>query len=187
MKRKIVARRFWVAAGLSMLMLMPSVPAFARDRDDRGKGDDHRRREVVVVGHDRYHYRDGRFYRPGWFGLEFSIGTPPFGAVVTRLPFGYRTIVVADAPYYYYDNVYYRPCPGGYAVVPQPVVVAAPAPVEVQPQAGYGQTITINVPNGSGGFTPVTLVRQGNGYVGPQGEYYPGNPSVDQLRALYGK
>jgi hypothetical protein len=50
-----------------------------------------------------------------------------------------------------------------------------------------GQTITVNVPNSNGSFTPVKLVKYQGGYIGPQGEYYPGNPTVDQLRVLYGK
>jgi hypothetical protein len=44
----------------------------------------------------------------------------------------------------------------------------------------------VNVPNSKNGFTPVKLVKQGNGYIGPQGEFYPGHPTVDQLKALYG-
>ena len=33
----------------------------------------------------------------------------------------------------------------------------------------------------------VTLKRSGNGFVGPQGEYYADNPTVEQLKVLYGK
>jgi hypothetical protein len=47
--------------------------------------------------------------------------------------------------------------------------------------------VTVNVPNTNGSFTPVTLIKQKDGYIGPQGEYYPGNPTVDQLKVLYGK
>jgi hypothetical protein len=137
----------------------------------------------VVVNHNRYDYRDGRFFRTGWFGLRIAIGVPPAGIIVSFLPSGHRTMVVRGATYYYYDNVYYRDCPGGYVVVPQPVVVAN-SPVVVQPQ---GETVTINVPNSNGSFTPIILVKQGNGYIGPQGEYYAGNPTVMQLRTLYGR
>ncbi len=35
--------------------------------------------------------------------------------------------------------------------------------------------------------TAVTLKRAGTGYVGPQGEYYSDNPTVEQLKVLYGK
>ena len=172
---------------LGLILVMPSANAFARDRD-RSRGHKHGREEIIV-GHDRYHYHDGRFYRPSWFGFEFSVVTPPFGAVVSFLPFGYRTIVVAGAPYYYYNGVYYRSCPSGYLVVPQPVLTpeAVSGPIVARSYASAPGTVTINVPNANGSFTPVTLVKQGNGYIGPQGEYYSGNPTVDQLKALYGK
>jgi hypothetical protein len=65
--------------------------------------------------------------------------------------------------------------PNGAYVVVQP-------PQQVQPLG----VLTINVPNSRGGYTAVNLSRSGGGYVGPQGEYYPNTPSVEQLRALYG-
>lgn len=49
------------------------------------------------------------------------------------------------------------------------------------------EAVTINIPNSNGGYTAVKLARYKDGYKGPQGEYYPGHPTVDQLRALYGK
>ncbi|MBF0570308.1 MAG: glycine zipper 2TM domain-containing protein [Candidatus Omnitrophica bacterium] len=70
---------------------------------------------------------------------------------------------------------------------PAPVIVTQPAPVFV-PSATYsGDTITINVSNSNGGYTAVVLKRSGNGYVGPQGEYYDQIPSEAQLQAMYGK
>lgn len=68
---------------------------------------------------------------------------------------------------------------------PAPVVVAQPAPV---PSTTYsGDTATVNVPNSNGGYTAVVLKRSGNGYVGPQGEYYDQVPTTAQLQAMYGK
>lgn len=73
-------------------------------------------------------------------------------------------------------------------VVPVPAAApVAPAPAEIMTETPPGQLITVNVPNSNGSFTPVKLVKYKDGYVGPQGEYYPGNPTVDQLRVLYGK
>lgn len=148
-------------------------------------------------GHgDRYYWHEGRWHRQRWFGPDVIITSLTIGALVEGLPFGYRTTIVSGVPYYYYDKVYYRPCPGGYVVVPAPVV----SPVVVAPSVTYtpaattqtqsatsGQTVTINIPSSKGGYMSVTLVKQGNGYIGPQGEYYEGNPTVDQLRVLYGK
>ena len=74
---------------------------------------------------------------------------------------------------------------------PQEVVVAQPAQVVVAqtpPSTTYsGDTATVNVPNSNGGYTAVVLKRSGNGYVGPQGEYYDQIPTTAQLQAMYGK
>ncbi|MGE5197208.1 MAG: DUF6515 family protein [Deltaproteobacteria bacterium] len=142
-----------------------------------------RRHESFRARGRTYYYDHDRFYLP-FFNLGFFIVAPPIGAVVSILPAGHRTIVVGGLNYYYYDNVYYRPCPTGYIVVPRPVMNSNVAVVPT-PES-YGQTVTINIPNSNGSYTAVTLTRRGNGYVGPQGEYYSGRPTVDQLRALYG-
>jgi len=74
---------------------------------------------------------------------------------------------------------------------PQQVIVAQPAGVVVAqtpPSVTYaGDTVTVNVPNSNGGYTAVVLKRSGNGYVGPQGEYYDQIPTTAQLQAMYGK
>jgi len=73
---------------------------------------------------------------------------------------------------------------------PPPVVVEQPATVVTQapPSATYsGDTVTVNVPNSNGGYTAVVLKRSGNGWVGPQGEYYDQVPTTEQLQAMYGK
>ena len=74
---------------------------------------------------------------------------------------------------------------------PQQVIVAQPAPVVVAqtpPSVTYsGDTVTVNVPNSNGTFMAVVLKRSGNGYVGPQGEYYDQIPTTAQLQAMYGK
>jgi len=74
---------------------------------------------------------------------------------------------------------------------PQQVIVAQPATVVVAqtpPSTTYsGDTATVNVPNSNGGYTAVVLKRSGNGYVGPQGEYYDQIPTTAQLQAMYGK
>jgi len=194
MNEKYNVLRVWLVIMLCLSAGLPYSAAFARDSgrehgDMRGdhRGDSHyrTRREVVVVDHNRYYYHQGRFYRPGWFGFSFSLNTPPLGAVITSLPFGYSTVIVAGEPYYYYNHIYYRRHPSGYLVVPTPVV-SAPVVVESSVPALTTAAVTINVPNVRGGFTAVTLVRRATGYVGPQGEYYEGNPTVEQLQALYG-
>ena len=148
-------------------------------------------------GHgDRHYYRDGRWYRHGWLGFDIAVSALAIGALIDSLPPRYETVVVGNAPYYYYGNNYYRPYPyGGYVVVPPPpMVVAQPvmvqpeaAPVVMQAQAQNPGDFTVNIPSSRGGWISVTLRRKGNGFVGPQGEYYPENPTVEQLKVLYGR
>jgi hypothetical protein len=73
-------------------------------------------------------------------------------------------------------------------IVEQPAQVIVAQPAQVIPSTTYsGDTVTVNVPNSNGGYTAVVLRRSGNGYVGPQGEYYDQVPSTAQLQAMYGK
>jgi hypothetical protein len=70
---------------------------------------------------------------------------------------------------------------------PAPVVEAQPAPAFVPSTTYAGDTVTVNVPNSNGGYTSVILKRSGNGFVGPQGEYYDQVPTTAQLQAMYGR
>ncbi len=47
-------------------------------------------------------------------------------------------------------------------------------------------TVTVNVTNSNGSITPVTLRKQGVGYVGPRGEFYNSLPTAEQLKPIYG-
>jgi len=183
MSGTISKNKLWLIIALCIAMSLSTVSAFAWGGHGGG----------------RYHYRGGRWYGPGWFGLEVAVSALAIGAVVEGLPVGYTTVVAGGIPYYYYGGYYYRSYPYGYVVVPAPVVattvVAVPAattvvtvpeaaPINVtQPQ---GKIITINVPNSNGSYTPVSLTKYKNGYIGPQGEYYEGHPTVEQLKLLYG-
>ena len=75
-----------------------------------------------------------------------------------------------------------------------PYVAPAPAPVvaaENTPAAEAAgmtnDTYVINIPNAKGSYTPVSIRRSGNGFVGPQGEFYTEFPRVEQLKLMYGK
>lgn len=46
--------------------------------------------------------------------------------------------------------------------------------------------VTVNVTNSNGSIIQVRLQKQGVGYVGPRGEYYPKMPTEEQLRPVYG-
>ncbi len=64
---------------------------------------------------------------------------------------------------------------------------AQPAAVNPMPSSAP-QTITINIPNKNGSYTPVTLQAASNGtYIGPRGEVYLMRPTEEQLKTMYGK
>jgi hypothetical protein len=181
MTNKIFLKKFWFVMALGLMFCVSSTDAFAFDRS----GPRHDRDSHGAVVRE-YRYRSGRFYQRGFFGFYFAIPAP-IGIIVDILPFGCRTVVVGNARYYCYDNAYYMDSPGGYVVVPAPAVNSV---VAYSPSAASatspGETVVINVPNSNGSYTPVKLVKINSGYIGPQGEYYPGRPTVDQLRTLYG-
>lgn len=47
-------------------------------------------------------------------------------------------------------------------------------------------TVLVRVTNSNGSIIQVPLRKQGVGYVGTRGEYYPTLPTEDQLRPVYG-
>ncbi|MBF0572033.1 MAG: hypothetical protein HQL12_09220 [Candidatus Omnitrophica bacterium] len=95
---------------------------------------------------------------------------------------------------YYYDPWYY--CPNYYdsgVLVSQPVaqtskLVDQPSTTVVTAAPAYqnDDTFIINIPNSTGDYSSVLIKRSGNGFMGPQGEYYPEFPKVSQLKVMYG-
>ena len=173
---------------LVLALALPCSDAFAQRHGGGGYG---------WGGGSRHYYSGGSWYRHGWFGLDIAVSALAVGALIDSLPPRYSTVVVAGVPYYYSNNYYYQPYPyGGYIVVPPPVLAqpvmampqSAPAAFPMaQPQPQTQEESTINIPNTGGGYTAVMLKKAGAGYVGPQGEYYSDNPTVEQLKVLYGK
>ena len=47
-------------------------------------------------------------------------------------------------------------------------------------------TVTVNIRNENGSYTPVRLTKKGGEYIGPQGEHYVSLPTEEQLRPYYG-
>ena len=198
----------YVGAVIVAVLLFQSFPAFA-DHDWDRRGDrrwDHgwghgyvvRRlppgyRTIIWAGLT-YLYCEGLFYR--YTPVGYVIVEPPMGVVVPSLPPGYTTVMVRETPYYYYGDAYYVTAPNGYAVTTPPAV-STPAPAApVAPQVNATtkteykdaiDTYDIYIPNQNGSFTLVTLKKTEKGFLGPQGEFYPEHPTVEQLKALYGK
>ncbi|MFH1281962.1 MAG: DUF6515 family protein [Candidatus Omnitrophota bacterium] len=181
MDKKYFSKRLGIAVVLGLVMVLQSTNAFARD-NNRGRP---KAREVIAAGQKRYSHQESRFYRPGWFRFDIVLGFahPPLGAVVAFLPFGHGSVVIGGLTYYHHGNNYYRACPLGYVVVPQPQV----SQHIIARQNLSGEKVSVNIPNSNGSYTTIVLLKQKDGYAGPQGEYYPGQPTIEQLKVLYGK
>ncbi len=149
----------------------------------------------------RYYYYDGVYYN--MVGREYVIIAPPVGAVVNMIPPDYRAVNINGVTYYTDNGTYYVYTLKGFQVVPPPVIVqptqvlvtqSAPTVVSVpttevttQVNVTTDDSYSINVPNSKGGYSPVLIKRSGNGFIGPQGEFYAEFPKVSQLQAMYGK
>ena len=192
MDRKIAAKSLWIIIVLSIFCAIPCADAFAWD-GGQGRSRGHEepktspRHRAIDFGGSRYHYDHGRFYRSTWF-FGLVIARPPIGIIVDVVPDDSRVIVRGGIRYYCYENVYYEECPTGYVVVPTPPenYVTASLSQPATSAAGTAETVQINVPNSNGSYTTVKLTKSNNGYIGPQGEFYAGHPTVEQLKALYG-
>jgi hypothetical protein len=150
---------------------------------------------VVWVDGVRYYYCDGLYYTYAPDG-EYIVVNPPIGAYVSAIPPDFQAVFVNGRTYYTNDGVYYVLTHHGYRVVappvmyaqPQAVVYSQPEPPQAAPPVAAGaDSFTVNVPNNSGGYTTVVIKKSGNGYVGPQGEFYAAFPTIAQLKAMYVK
>ena len=151
---------------------------------------------TIWAGGTRYYYYDGLYYTYVGYG-DYVLVNPPVGAYVSVIPSDFQPVSINSRIYYTDGGVYYiLTRHHGYKVVAAPVVYAQPAQVIVTqpvttvtaPAPVYSQdSFPVNVPNKSGGYTKVVIKKSGNGYVGPQGEFYTMFPTVAQLKAMYGK
>lgn len=156
----------------------------------------------IILGGLEYYYAEGLFYRA--MADHYVVVPAPVGAVVTSMPPGCQPVIVEGTPYYLINGNTYVYTGVGYQVVPPPRVlviqqpppevvvpvvtsVQAPAAPAPTPPPANDSTYTVNIPNSKGGYTAVTLTRSGNGFLGPQGEFYTEFPRIEQLKVMYGK
>jgi hypothetical protein len=191
LNRKRITKVF---AGLLMLTLMalPQLSYADWGHDHFYRWQDHPRYGLhfhvlpagyftVKVGFHRYYYYDGLYYN--YVGGDYVLVSPPVGAYVNVIPPEFQGVVINGRTYYTNDGVYYiLTRHHGYKVVVAPVVYAQPVPAAV-----VQDTFPVNIPNSSGGYVTVMIKKSGNGFVGPQGEFYADFPKVSQLKAMYAK
>ena len=108
-----------VRVGLVLLLGLPLClsSTLAMAQDDRGGHWWQHKNHDSNHGGDRHHYRDGKWYRHDSAGHDILVASLALGALVEALPPRHTTVVVHDTPYYYDNEHYYRPAPGGVFVV----------------------------------------------------------------------
>jgi len=152
--------------------------------------------DVIWVDGKIYYYYDGLYYIRE--GFDYVLVSPPVGAYVNVIPPDFQPVSINGRIYYTNNGFYYLLTEHhGYEVVPQPVVYAEPQQVIVTQQVttvaaapaavDTQDTFPVNIPNGNGSYTTVVIKKSGNGYVGPQGEFYSKFPTVAQLKTMYVK
>jgi uncharacterized protein YcfJ len=75
-------------------------------------------------------------------------------------------------------------------VMPAPSVVSHVSPtfIPMTVPVKADERFSINVPKSQGsGYVVIVIKRSGNGFTGPQGEFYTEFPKVAQLQAMYGQ
>jgi len=193
---RITLKIFFVSLFLSLLIIRPT-PSYAW----------HRHSSVSFnfgVWQDPYYYGPPYYY-PYYYPYDYpyypyyadpyypyyAAPYSPSYAVVSSS--SYQPVVVNGVTYYVSNGVYYVYTRYGYQAVATPAGVTVAA-VQTATVTAAGATstasddsITINIPNNKGGYTAVILKKSGNGYTGPQGEFYSEFPKVSQLQKMYGK
>jgi hypothetical protein len=135
-------------------------------------------------GSGRYYYDSGLFYRP--YQREYIVVPPLSGAVVYQIPAQYNQVVIDGVVYYTYNGVYYTRVAQGFQVIQPPAVVGDAATVSASAAPDEEEIFTVNILLAKGGYKAVIIKRDGAGFQGPQGEFYPEFPKVEQLKVMYG-
>jgi len=140
----------------------------------------------ISVGGKRYHYHDGVFYHKN--RRHYTAVPAPIGACIEHLPHGYQIVHVDGVPYYTYNDVYYQHTTRGYEVIHKPYSKHAKrAKVANKHRNSESEdSITLSIRDGDGGYISITVKPSGDGYVGPQGEYYDEFPKIEHLKIIYG-
>jgi hypothetical protein len=161
----------WLIIVLSLALVIPFNNAFAWSGQGGHGNYGGQGGHGSYGGHGNYggqghnYYSGGHSYNSGWFWGSLAVGLV-VGSIVSTLSSNHETVYANAEPVKATDVVYMSSVN--------------------QSQVSDRETVTINVPNSNGGNIAITLVRHSNGFVGPQGEFYPILPTTEQLRIRYG-
>jgi len=140
----------------------------------------------VSTGGRNYHYRDGHYFHKRR-GVYHSVHAP-VGACVPHLPHGYQKFAIDGHDYYAYNKVYYEHTPQGYVVIEKPHAKHAKKSRHHRRNKNThsNEGISLKIQNKDGEYIAITINPSGNGFVGPQGEYYDHFPRIEHLKIIYG-
>ena len=141
--------------------------------------------QPVVVDGVTYYTLNGVTYRQTTYGYYQVVPALPVLAETSQAPASStpRTAVSASVP-----SAPSSPAISAPAQKPaagNPVMKASGSGVVVQ--ATEDDAVTLNIPSAKGGYVAVILKKSGNGFIGPQGEFYPEFPKIELLKVMYGK
>lgn len=186
---KIILKAAFVLLFVSLLVIRPT-PSYAYwHGHGRGYG---------YVGINLGVWPGSYYYGYPYYAPYYPYADPYYPQYAVISASNYQPVIVNGVTYYVNNGVYYIYTQYGYQAVAAPVgatlpvvqtVTAAAAPAIAAPatSTGIDDSFTINVPNNKGGYTAVVLKKSGNGFIGPQGEFYSEFPKVSQLQLMYGK
>ena len=154
---------------------------------------------VVVIHGVVYYVADDVYYRPGPDGYVVVEKPPEPAQPVITTPGPEASTVTIYAPNKDADGftpVTLKKIDGGflgpqgefYPTMPRVSLLTEMYGIpEILRDTASDRTYFIHVPNKDGQtYTRVELTRRNNGFVGPQGEFYPIMPSVAHLAEMYG-
>ena len=118
--------------------------------------------------HDYNGYGDWNYYGSG--------RDHPYSAYIDRATYVGPDDYVTATPDYVDAHLVLTSMP------PTPPVLPAPTPA-----SGQADQFNVQIPNVHGGYNIVVIKKSGDGFVGPQGEYYPEFPKIFQLEIIYGR
>ncbi len=177
---------------LSMIFLASSARADATWSDEKkhheqpkqhqqaARTENHQKRSAQEAHRDQGIHREHPYYRPAQVfsyvniapPVEYSTGAPSIGAFVNGLPAGYLSVTINGALYAVYQGVFYEQVSFGYQAVDISTLV-------------FNGPFSFGILNSGGVYIQIPMKAVGNGFIGPQGEFYPQFPPIRQLRAMY--
>lgn len=196
-------KRIYTTAVFAVLTLTLGFSCFAEARIHAYAGNKrikiNNKLKKYQHNNQNYYYQSGYFYSPA-DNNEAVIVNPPYGMHIQHIPVGCTKYEAHGKTFYIYNNISYIASPnGGYTIVETP-----PTAPKMHEEQGYAKSdpanniyneykfksaddLSVKIPNGDGTFTLVPMEKTEKGYKGPKGEIYENFPSIDDLKATYGK